>query len=391
MKIGLDLPPQIRVYGAFMVYSFALGQIFPRYADLQHAIGADTAAFGLGLIGAPFGTLISLSFASPLLERVGFRRALLTLIPLLMVFFAAAVHAWTPTILFVLLLPAGLCIGCIELIINLEADRTEHLIGRRLMNRAHSFWSLGFFSAGLVGGVFAQFEVSPGVHLALMVPVIAVATILVLGRFTPAPNRAGTSTAKPPRFARPTMPILLLVVVTLSAMILEGAGADWSAIYMRDVFQSEPFIMGLAVATGALTQGVARFLADRFVERFSPVRVARVLLTILGLGALAVLVAPAGWVALLGFAAMGLGTSAIFPLAMSAAAQLTDRPAGINVAALAQTSFIAFLLGPPLLGLVGHDFGMRWIYGAGLPLVVLSLLTVQALGPRNASRAAPAE
>jgi len=47
---------------------------------------------------------------------------------------------------------------------------------------------------------------------------------------------------------------------------------------------------------------------------------------------------------------MGVGTSAIFPLAMSAAAQRSDRPAAINVAALAQTSFVAFLLGPPLLG-----------------------------------------
>ena len=37
----------------------------------------------------------------------------------------------------------------------------------------------------------------------------------------------------------------------------------------------------------------------------------------------------------------------IFPLAMSAAAQLTDRAAQTNVASLAQISFVAFLLGPP--------------------------------------------
>ena len=40
---------------------------------------------------------------------------------------------------------------------------------------------------------------------------------------------------------------------------------------------------------------------------------------------------------------------------MSAAAQRTDRPAATNVAALAQISFVSFLLAPPLLGLVIGD------------------------------------
>ena len=43
----------------------------------------------------------------------------------------------------------------------------------------------------------------------------------------------------------PTAAILVLVAVTLSAMIMEGAGIDWSAIYMRDVFAAAPFLAGL--------------------------------------------------------------------------------------------------------------------------------------------------
>ena len=79
---------------------------------------------------------------------------------------------------------------------------------------------------------------------------------------------------------------------------------------------------------------------------------------------------------------MGIGTSAIFPLAMSAAAQRTDRPAAVNVAALAQISFVAFLLGPPLLGYVAEHFGIRWTFGLGLPLILLSLVTAGALAPQ---------
>ena len=379
-RFGLDLPLAWRVYAAFFLYAFAMGGLFPRLPEIQSALGVAEGAFGLALIGTACGTMVSLTFAGPFLERVGHRRALLGLIGLLPVFYAVASSAEGPLALFLLLVPAGVCIGAIEIIVNLEADRVEHQTGQRFMNRAHGFWSVGFFVAGLTGAALSQLGVSPQWHLALVVPVELAGLALLLGRFDAAPHRDTTASAPAAaRFARPTGGVMLLVAVTLSAMVLEGAGADWSAIYMRDVFGAAPFMAGLAVAIGAGAQAVARFFADRFVERHQPVMVARVLLTVLGAGTALVFTAPAAWAALLGFALMGIGTSAIFPLAMSAAAQRTDRAPATNVAALAQFSFVAFLLGPPLLGYVAQAFGIRWTFGVGLPLVALSFAAAAAL------------
>ncbi|MFM2036532.1 MAG: hypothetical protein RL459_1797, partial [Pseudomonadota bacterium] len=67
----------------------------------------------------------------------------------------------------------------------------------------------------------------------------------------------------------------------------------------------------------------------------------------------------------------------------------TDRPAAVNVAALAQTSFVAFLLGPPLLGWVAEHWGIRNAFGLGLPLVLLSLLTAGALGSKAKTQGGP--
>ena len=382
MRFGFELPPQQRVYGGFFIYSFCMGSLPPRLPDIQRAMGIEEGALGLGLIGAAFGTLISLSLAAPLLERFGYRRSILTLIPLLSMFYALASFANGPLAFFLLLVPVGLVIGGIEIILNLEADRTEHLIGHRIMNRAHAFWSFGFFSSGIISAVIAQTGLSPQLHLLLMVPVVLAGVALLLGRFDPAPHRTGASTGETSRFAGPTLAIMVLVAVTLSAMIMEGAGIDWSAIYMRDEFQVSPFLAGFAVALGAFTQAVTRFFADPFVERYSPTLVSRVLLSGLGAGALLVFFAPSDWLALVGFALMGVGGSVIFPLAMSAAAQRTDRPAASNVAALAQISFVAFLLGPPLLGYVAEHFGIRWSFGIGIPLVVLSLVFAGALGAK---------
>ena len=382
MKFGIDLPPQIKVFGAFFVYSFCMGSLYPRLPAIQQSLGVGEGALGLALIGAALGTLLSLTFAGPIIERIGYRRSLLTALPLLSVFYALAVWANSPLALFLLLLPVGITIGVIEIIVNLEADRVEHAIGRRIMNRAHAFWSFGFFGAGLVGALVAQTGLSPQLHLAIMVPIICIATLVVLGRFHPAEHRSGGSTEPGPRFARPTGAIVLLVSVTMSAMIMEGASIDWSAIFMRNVFASEPFVAGFAVALGAGAQALARFFADGFVERYSPVAVARTLLSVLGVGTLLVFFANQPVFAMLGFFLMGIGTSAIFPLAMSAAAQRTDRPAAVNVAALAQISFVAFLLGPPLLGYVAEHFGIRWTFGLGLPLILLSLISAGALAPQ---------
>lgn len=388
MRFGLELPPQIKVFGAFFVYSFCMGSIFPRLPDIQEAMGVGEGALGLALIGSAVGTLVSLTFAGRIVEVIGYRRVLLAAIPLLSVLYALASWASNPLAFFLLLLPVGLTIGAIEVIINVEADRVEHAIGRRIMSRAHAFWSLGFFAAGMVGSFVAQTGLAVHYHLMIMIPIVIMATLVVLGRFEPAPHRAGTSTEAAPRFARPTMAIMALVAVCLSAMLMEGAGIDWSAIYMRDIFGAEPFWAGLAVATVAGSQGVARFFADGFVERFSPVVVARVLLTVLGAGVLLAFFAPAAIVAYLGFALIGIGSSALFPLAMSAAAQQTDRPAAINVAALAQFSFTAFLLGPPLLGLIAEHFGIQWVFGVGFPLVLLGFATAQVLSPKPILREA---
>ena len=380
---GLALAPQIRVFAAFFLYAFSLGSIYPRLGEIQRGMGVGEGALGLALIGTATGTLVSLSFAGPLLERMGYRRALLVLTPLVAVFFAIASWASGPLVLYFCLVPAGLCIGMVEIVVNVEADRVEHQLGRRIMNRAHGFWSFGFFAAGLMGAGVSQLGISPQLHLMGMVPVVVLAVLLLLGRFSPAPLREVAAGDAPPHFARPTLAIMALVCVTLSAMLLEGAGADWSAIYMRDVFAASPLLCGLAVATGACTQGLMRFFADGLVDRYSPVGVARGLLSVLGAGALLVVFAPGPAWALLGLGLMGVGTSGIFPLAMSAAAQRVDRPAAVNVAALAQISFVVFLLGPPLLGQVAEHWGVRWAFGMCLPFVLLSLLAAGALGKKD--------
>ncbi len=69
---------------------------------------------------------------------------------------------------------------------------------------------------------------------------------------------------------------------------------------------------------------------------------------------------------------------------MSAAAQRTDRPSAVNVAALGQVTFVVFFLAPPLLGFVAEHYGIRNSYLVVLPVILAGLLASRVLGTRAA-------
>lgn len=379
----LSTNPQYRIYAAFFLYAATLGAIFPRLGDLQLKMGIGEGTLGIALMGSALGTQLSLMFVGPILQRFGFRKALLISVPLLGFSEVAASMAPDPYLFFASLVVAGLAIGALEIVVNLEADRTEHLLGYRIMNRSHAFWSFGFFTAGIASSFVVQFDVGPTAHILGMTVATSIVMFLIFRAYDPAPARASEQ-GDSPKFVRPTGPIMLIVAFTLSAMLLEGAGADWSVIFMRDSFDLAPSVNALAFAIGALAQAITRYFADGIIERFGPLRIAKYLVATLGCGVLFVTFSVNGPMALLGFGLIGVGSSAMFPLAMSAAAQRTDRPAATNVAALAQMAFLAFLLAPPTLGFVAEHFGIRISFGMCIVMVIVSWFTVFSLDPKRA-------
>jgi len=170
-----------------------------------------------------------------------------------------------------------------------------------------------------------------------------------------------------------------LIILTLSPMLLESASIDWSVIYMRDVFSTPPFLNGMAIVMVAFTQFSIRYYADQFVEIYGSDIISKISIIAMFIGVTLVFFSNFPYLSLIGFAFIGGGSAVLFPLAMSAAAQKTDRSAASNVASLAQISFLIFLLAPPFLGYIAENFGIRISFGIGLPLIILSWLFVSSL------------
>lgn len=376
---------QHRIYACFFFFAVTTGALMSRLPDIQRHLDVTEGQLGLTMIGMAIGSLISLTFGAPIIDRLGFRTtAFITTLGPAILF---AVVPWLPSApaMFGVLLVVGLMSGALEINLNVEIDRLEAQTGKRFMNRAHGFWSVGFFITALFGAVIRQSGLPAGVHMAIVAAIIVViGGYLIWGATnTPKPNR-GRSEEGGHRIAFPNLGLLPLCLIGFAAFLVEGAGIDWSAIYMRDVFAVEPFVGGMGLTLFAFFMAVMRLSADPIVARYGPRNVAMVMLSFASLGALLVGTAPIPELALLGFALMGAGCSAVYPLAVSAAAQRTDRPASVNVAALGQVSFVVFFLAPPLLGFVAEFIDIRASYLVCLPLLLAGLWASSfALGTRK--------
>jgi MFS family permease len=386
----MSIKPQHRLYACFFLFSSITGAFFSRLPDIQLALHVNEAELGLTLIGSAIGSLITLTFGAPVIAWLGARRAAyLTVLGSTACYVSVAFMNYAP-LAFVALLIGGMLVGGLEVNLNVQIGRLEALTGRSLMSRAHGFWSLGFFFTSLVSAAIRQLAIPAPLHLGGMFVLVVIGAFYYISGITDAPKAPTETHDKQPLIAFPTLALLPLCLIGIAAFLVEGAGVDWSAIYMRDVFQAPPFVGGLGLTLFTLFMSIMRIYAGPFVDRFSPRAVVTVLLGVCVAGLFAVWLAPHPYVALVGFGLLGGGASAVYPLVVSAAAQRTDRPSAINIAAIGQITFVIFFLAPPILGFIAHTVGIRWSYVVCLPLVIGSMFAVKSL-PARPSAVTPGE
>lgn len=380
----MKIQQQHRLYACFFLFALTTGALMARLPDIQAHLQIDKGQLGLTMIGMSIGSLISLTFGASVIEKLGVRTtAFFTVLGPALLFATIPWLGAAPAVFAVLFL-AGLLAGALEINLNVEIDRLEMHTGGRYMNRAHGFWSVGFFFTAFAGAGIRQSGLSVEAHMAIIAAIIVIVGGYMIAGIRPAPAPQRTQSENTNRIAFPNWGLLPLCLIGFAAFLVEGAGIDWSAIYMDEIFRTAPFISGMGLTLFAFCMAVMRLCADPIVSRFGPRHVAMVLLGLAALGVLMVGYAPIPEIALAGFALMGIGCSAVYPLAVSAAAQRTDRPAAVNVAALGQVSFVVFFMAPPLLGFVAEYLGIRNSYLICLPLLLAGLWASSfALGARK--------
>jgi MFS family permease len=369
----------------FFLQPVAFGSWLVRIPDVQSHLELGPAGLALALLGMPIGILLTLPFAGRLVGWLGARRILIWGFPTYLCAMMLPAFSNSLWALFATLAILGVSIATLELALNVKADRVEKSSGAMIMSTCHGFWGLGIMAGSLLGSGLAALGLTPAPAIVL-VAVLLMPVCLMASRLLPTypPDAQVDAPSEKKRFGLPGAALLGICFFTLGITMTEGAIADWSAVYLRDVFGSDAALAGLGYSLFALTLALGRFVGDRLKARFGAVSLARVCGVLALAGILVVVTSPAHYVTLIGFALVGLGASVGFPLAVTAAASLTDRPAASSVAVLSFVALIGFLVGPPLIGFVAEVGGLRVGLAMLLPGLVLSLVLTGMLAPRSA-------
>ncbi|WP_199528436.1 MFS transporter [Ruegeria sp. A3M17] len=340
--------------------------------DLTH----ETLGYGLLFMAA--GAVCSFPITGRLTDRFGavvLTRYIAVLYTVSLILLALAGSFWS---LAAFLFVFGAFHGSMDVAMNAWAAEVEHAYKKPVMSSFHAMWSLGAGLGALSGFAAVQVGLTVIQHF-LLAGGIVVGLALALSWVRWTSRRAAVSGGRV--FALPSGALILVGFTALCGALGEGAVADWSAIFLRDVTDAAESIAALGYAVFSVAMVAFRLAGGFVIARFGPVATARFGGACAALGVFCVVSAAEAGLALAGFAMMGVGYAVIMPLAFSRAASDPNVPPGQAIASVATLGYGGLLIGPPLIGFLAEMLTLRIAFTALLPLAVFIVLLAGSLRP----------
>lgn len=379
------------MFGVFVIFGLngiAYATWISRLPAIRDVLDISVAQVGLLLFGGAAGSIIGLLAAAMVVHRIGARRAMVLT-------FALGAFALGLLAVATSLIPAlplaitamglfGIAWSMCDVAMNVEGAQVEREMGRTLMPWYHAAWSLGTVAGAGVGAVVAHAGIGPALHLAGVVVAVLITAALIprlLPRELepdPAEGEEGVTGGFRAQVAAWREPRTLLIgLLVLGMAFAEGSANDWLALAMTDDRGFDDAQGALMFGVFAVAMTVGRIAGVPLLDRFGRVPVLRVAVVMSAIGLAVVILVPFVPVMVAGIVVWGLGAALGFPVGMSAAG---DDPVGAaaRVSAVATIAYCAFLVGPPILGLVGEQIGILnslWIVFA---LIVIAGFAVPA-------------
>jgi predicted MFS family arabinose efflux permease len=255
---------------------------------------------------------------------------------------------------------------------NAQAVVIEERYGRSVMSAFHGCWSVGGLAGAGAAALAARYGVDGRVHFAVTAVVLGLIALAASTRLLP--HRPEPEVDEPPAFALPSRAVLPIGLIGLCAVFAEGAGLDWSAVYVRDVLGNSAATAAATVAVFSISMAVARFGGDRLVRRLGPVVTVRLVAVCAAVGALAVVLGGQVVAVMIGFGLLGVGIAVVVPLVFAAAGRLDEHP-GRNLAGVAGIAYGSGLIAPGVIGGIAHLSSLTVSF-----VVVVGLMVVMGAG-----------
>ncbi|CAM5494081.1 MFS transporter OS=Streptomyces alboniger OX=132473 GN=CP975_05380 PE=4 SV=1 [Streptomyces alboniger] len=331
-----------------------------RIPAIKEQTGASAGTLGLALLGVSAGAVITMMLTGRLCRRFGSHRVTVVCGALLSLSVALPPLTHSAAALAAVLLVFGAAYGGINVAFNSAAVDLVAALRLPIMPSFHAAFSLGGMVGAGVGGLLAG-SLSPTRHL-LGLTVIGLLVTAVAGRALLRLEPPAPPSAAPPADGAPRRPdtrtrglVVVFGLIALCTAYGEGALADWGALHLEEDLAAHPGVAAAGYSCFALAMTVGRLCGTVLLERLGQTRVLVAGGATAAAGMLLGALAPAVWLALVGFAVTGLGLANIFPVAIERARALAG-PSGVATAST--LGYGGMLLGPPAIGFMADWFSL---------------------------------
>ncbi|MDX3730682.1 MFS transporter [Streptomyces caniscabiei] len=351
----------------FLLCGIAMSSWVTRTPAIRDRLDLSTAHMGLVLFGLSLGSMVGISCSGRLVSRFGTRPVIVRGTWLLIS--GMAMICWGSASASAATVTAGLCVfgigmGVGDVAVNVDGTDVERVGGRTTLPALHGCFSLGTVLGAGAGMAATAAGVPVHWHLAA---VALLATGLLLHAMRALPEGIGRATSEEAhapgvgghrRAVWKDGRLLLIGGIVLAMALAEGSANDWLPLLMVDGHGMDATAGSLVYAGFAAAMTLGRFAGSFFLDRFGRTAVVRASALSGALGLLVVIVSDNAVLAGVAVLLWGLGASLGFPLALSAAGESgPDQTARVSLVAV--IGYVAFLVGPPGLGLLGGQFGLR--------------------------------
>lgn len=271
----------------------------------------------------------------------------------------------------------GVVHGMLDVTMNAHAVSVERALGRPIMSGCHAGWSIGGVAGSALGGVTIQLGWTIATHYLVLCSVLLVAA-LVTGSalLSPSVDRSSRAmgAAAPPVSWRVgwTPRVLLFGAMGATVLVCVGAVGNWSGVYLIDHLGASLTTASLGFILYSSFETALRLFGDRLNSRFGAPTLVRAGAIAAAAGLVTAVLATRPWVALVGFAVMGLGLATPLPVLFSTVGHAGSNGPGASVflSRFTTMTYSGILLGPFVIGWSAEVFGLVWTLAGLVPLLL---------------------
>jgi hypothetical protein len=330
-----------------------------RVPAIKEGLGLSDGQFAIALLGLEAGAVLGLQLGGLVVPRTGSRRAL---IGSLVAFSGALLGpAFAPSLLVLAasLFAFAALNSVVDVAMNAQGVAVQRLMGRPVLSGLHAMHSLGGVLGAGAGALAARLGATPPPHflvcaVAAVVVGLAAWSLLLPSRVDAKEEQledgAANTSGVRRWFGGWSVSIALLGALALCFTLAEGAGLNWSAVYVTDSLGGTEALgaIGLGVFLGAVTLG--RLVGDRLVSYLGPVGVFRAGAVVAGVGFGGALLLDTLVAGLIGLALLGAGIANALPLAIAAGGNAPGETPATAAARVSTLSYLGSFVGPVLVG-----------------------------------------